>query len=145
MKVQKISTLPCGDKIIGKILLKNRDVRLVRICSFCQNPYQTWAWIGSVIMLCIFGVVQNLIDILFVTILAELYVFPIPIKDGTYLDILVGVLGVTLGIVSKSFEGLFQIALVSVVFTIGCTCKIFLFQLQNLRDNVINMRVPQLP
>ena len=93
-------------------------------------------------MLCIFGVIQNLVDVLFVTFLAELYVLPIPVKNRTYLDILVCVLGVTLGIVSKSFESLFQITLVSVVFTIGCTCQIFLLQLQNLRDNIINMRVP---
>ena len=95
-------------------------------------------------MLCIFGVVQNLIDVLFVTLPAELYVIPVPIKDGTNLDILVGVFGVTLGIVSESFQRLFQIALVSVVFTICRTSQIFLLQLQNLRNDIINMRVPQL-
>ena len=96
-------------------------------------------------MLCIFGVIQNLIDILFITIFTELYVFPIPIKDGTYLDIFVGVLGVTLGIVSKALKRLLQIALVSIVFAIGRTSQIFLFQLQNLRYHIIYMGVPQLP
>ena len=40
MKVQKISTFACGDKIIGKILLKNRGVVLVRISPFGQYPYK---------------------------------------------------------------------------------------------------------
>ena len=93
-------------------------------------------------MLCIFGVIQNLIDVLFITLPAKLYVLPVPIKDGTNLDIFVCVFGIAFGIVSKAFESLLQIALVSVVFTIGCTSLIFMFQLQNLRDNIINMGVP---
>ena len=95
-------------------------------------------------MLCVFGVIQNLIDVLFITLPAELYVFPVPIKDGTNLDIFVGILGVAFGIVSKAFESLLQIALVSVVFAIGRTSQIFLLQLQNLRYHIIYMGVPQL-
>ena len=95
-------------------------------------------------MLCIFGVVQNLIDVLFITLPAELYVIPVPIKDGTNLDILVGVLGVAFGIVSESLQRLFQIAFVSIVFAIGRTSQIFLLQLQNLRNDIIDMGVPQL-
>ena len=95
-------------------------------------------------MLCIFGVVQNLIDVIFITLPAELYVFPVPIKDGTNLDILVGIFGVAFGIVSKAFQRLLQIALVSIVFAIGRTSQIFLLQLQNLRDYIVYMGVPQL-
>ena len=95
-------------------------------------------------MLCVFGVIQNLIDVLFITLPAELYILPVPIKDGTYLDILVRILGVAFGIVSESLQRLLQIALVSIVFTIGRTSQIFLFQLQNLRNDIIYMGVPQL-
>ena len=78
-------------------------------------------------MLCIFGVVQNLIDVLFITLPAELYVLPVPIKDGTNLDIFVGILGVAFGIVFLVFLCLLQIALGSIVFAIGRTSQIFLF------------------